>query len=105
MGKLKRDVCAAEGDCLLFRAPRADRPAELVRAAPAEVGRREFHGGGAFEVSRNFIASSPARSGERGSPGMQEKYRPDWVGRSGRGMSLFSSDADDCGNADISGSG
>ena len=41
-GKLKRAVCVAETVRFLFRAPRADCPAELVRAAPARVGKREF---------------------------------------------------------------
>ena len=42
VGKLKRAVCAAETVRFLFRAPRADRPAELVRAPPARVGKRKF---------------------------------------------------------------
>ena len=90
VGKLKRAVCAAETVRFLFRAPCADRPAELVRAVPARVGKREFHGESAFEVSRNFIASSPAEAGERGSPGMRKKIPPRLGGKVGAGnVALF----------------
>ena len=62
-GTLKRDVCAAKGDCLLFRVPRADRPAEIVWSAPARVGEREFHGGSACGVLRKFITLALAGAG------------------------------------------
>lgn len=110
-GTLKRDVCAAKGDCLLFRVPRADRPAEIVWSAPARVGEREFHGGSACGVLRKFITLALAGAGNipafsrrasvcaasllwslrgggrmknRGSPGMRASAVPT-LPRSGRG--------------------
>ena len=64
-----------------------------------------FYGGSAFEVSQKFTASSLAGAGERGSLGKRVSARPDWVGRSGRGESLLSRNADGCRNARVSGSG
>ena len=68
VGKLKRAVCAVETVRFLFRAPRADRPAELVRAAPARVGKREFHGGGRGFCATGIRRTVPARVGERTVP-------------------------------------
>ena len=64
VGKLKRAVCAAETVRFLFRAPRADRPAELVRVPPARVGKREFHGGSADFVRQESGELSPRESGD-----------------------------------------
>ena len=43
MGKLKQDVCVAEGDCLLFRATRGACIVGSDCAVPARAGRRMYH--------------------------------------------------------------
>ena len=90
---MKRDVCVAEGDCLLFRAMRADCTAGYYTSPPAQAGNGSFTAGGACGVPREFTilplaggkvsalrrsSSIRAGAGERGSPGMQKLlvFRP-----------------------------
>ena len=105
MGKLKRNVCEAESDCILFRVPRGDCIVGSDCAAPARVGNESFTAGARVEFRGDFIVLALAGAGGRGSPGERVSARPDWVGRSGRGMALVSRNGKGRGNAIVSGSG
>ena len=88
MGKLKRSVCVAEGDCLLFRATRGDCIVENDCAAPARVGERQFHGGGAGLVHPESLIRG-TRGRENGVPSGSGRQKNHCVRRAGNGQKKF----------------
>ena len=95
MGKLKRNVCVAEGDCLLFRATRGDCIVGSDCAAPARVGNESFRRRGARrlynENTENRTRAEPGY-GQFREPGgagatnerKQKAFVPPPAGRAGR---------------------
>ena len=75
VGKLKRDVCAVEGDCFLFREPRADCTAGYYTSPPARVGNGSFTAGARLEFRGGYCFSARG-AGERSSPGMRVSAAP-----------------------------
>ena len=63
MGKLKRNVCVAEGDCLLFRVPRGDCTAGYYTSPPARAGNGSFCRRGARGKTNGIQSVAPARGG------------------------------------------
>ena len=61
-GKLKRDVCVAESECLLFRVTRADCTTEYYTSPPARVGNESFRRRGARWLYNENTKDSPARN-------------------------------------------
>ena len=95
MGKLKRSVCVAEGDCLLFRATRGDCIVENDCAAPARVGNESFRRRGARWLYRGNTRNLPRAEPGNGqfrepggagatNEGKQKAFVPPPAGRAGR---------------------
>ena len=95
MGKLKRDVCVAEDDCLLFRVTRADCIVENDCAAPARGRRTEVSAGAARDdciVVTQRISPARVGNGQFREPGgagatneeKQKAFVPPPAGRAGR---------------------
>ena len=66
MGKLKRNVCVVESDCLLFRATRGDCFMGSVCVSHARAGNGSFCKHGARSKTSGIQSAVPARVGRRG---------------------------------------